>query len=188
MSQMFHGRLSFGRPSTGATKCQLIQKIMPESAIYKFTLATYQELEKLATPNEYGELEFSGKLSSVIRRTGASSSYYTRIRELLDSPANDPCIQIIKRGAGRNPTVAILRHPPPSEWAGLDLTRARQSATLDLDAAELERLRAFVKGIGGINLREALENHESRISQLEREREKGSLSGKKANTNRKKAT
>lgn len=159
---------------------------MSESPIYRYAAAAYQLLEEAAELNEYQELIFTGKLAATIRRAGGSSTYYSKIRELLDSPMGDPCIEVRTRGAGVTPSVVVLRHPPPEEWAGLDLTSARATAKLSADSKTEGRLRVFLDEIGGMNIREILIDFESRLSQLEQERDereerqKAGLSGTKA--------
>lgn len=139
----------------------------------------YEIMYERSELNEYDERIFTGKLSRVFQESGASSTYYSPIRELLLSPLNDPCIEIRQRGNVSQSSIILLRHPPPDDWSEVthrDLTRRGGRATLGLEveggAARLERLEKWRESIGGVNLSEFIRTTESRLSALEQERGK----------------
>lgn len=146
---------------------------MSESAIYKATTATYLFLESRAKRDEDGDLIYEGSLIDAFNSTGMSSSYYTPVRKLLDSPPNDPCVTVFRRGNSTQMSLVCLNHPPPAEWKNITaggLTAGRRIATLIVEVeGRVERLEAWRESIGEVNLSEALLNFERRIAKLERE-------------------
>ena len=117
------------------------------SALFRHTRKVYELMEERSTINEYEERIFEGSLTNLAREVGASSSYYSAIRTLLDSPHHDPCIILYQRGSGSHLSIIRLMHPPPEEWgtiAPVDLTSPGVPATLrELESrvAELEAWR-----------------------------------------------
>jgi len=123
-----------------------------QSALFRHTRKVYELMEERSTINEYEERIFEGSLTKLAREVGASSSYYSAIRTLLDSPHHDPCIILYQRGSGNLPSIIRLMHPPPEEWgtiAPVDLTSPGVPATLrELESrvAKLEVWREEVTG------------------------------------------
>lgn len=149
---------------------------MSETALYRHTLAVYEYMHERAVLNKHEELLFTGMFGQTIKRSGASSRYYSSIRKLLISPDLDPCVVFRQKGNATQPSEIELRHPPPREWENItekDLTGPRERATL---VADIERdvlaLKTWRESIGEVNLSEVLRDYELRITKLEQERGK----------------
>jgi hypothetical protein len=146
------------------------------SALYQYTVAFYDKLSKQAKRDTSGELIFQGKLKEAFDSTGASSAYYTPVRQLLDSPEDDPCITLITRGNSKQGSTVRLNHPPPEAWENFSakaLTSPREGATLVVDIeARLERVEAWRESLGEVNIGKALIDMETRLRKLEREARK----------------
>lgn len=142
------------------------------TAFYKNASKTYELMEKESYVNEQEERLFVGNFSDAIKQGGISSRYYSQIRQLLLSPHTDPCIEIRQRGNSGQPSVILLRHPPPPEWGGItagDLTGGALSATMVAELeAEVKRLQAWRETLGGMNIAEVLRDFEKRLIRLER--------------------
>lgn len=118
---------------------------------------------------------FTGSLTEIFDRSGASKGYYTEIRDLL---MQNGSIVMLERGTARNPSKIAVRpdRSPPLRYEDAPNVKSRpniaeisKSALTATDEAatlrvEVERLAAR---LGGINIVEALSNHEIRISRLE---------------------
>jgi hypothetical protein len=141
------------------------------SRLYDFTVQVYRLLEERAEANEYDELIFEGYYKRLVYRTGASSTYYSLIRQLLGSPANSPCITFMQKGNVAQPSRIRLHHPPPEEWSGLsqsDLTGVRGAATLIPDLEKrVAALEAVTQTLGEVNLKKILLDFERRLLRLE---------------------
>lgn len=148
---------------------------MTETALYRYTLVIYEFMFEHSELNEHEEQVFVGSFTNAFKQVGASSTYYTPIRQLLLSPDLDPCISVLQRGNASQPSIIRLHHPPHEEWKNIShkpLTAGREAATL---VPELERriklLEGWRESIGEVNLSEVLRNFELRITRLEKERE-----------------
>ena len=86
------------------------------TALHKYTVRIYELMEKESETNEFGEQIFTGLLTEMFLRSGASTAYYTAARKLLLSPIDNPCIIIEQRGNSSQPSIIRLNHPPPSAW------------------------------------------------------------------------
>jgi hypothetical protein len=158
---------------------------MPEegTAFYKHMRAVYAYLEGNAELSSDNELIFEGKWQDAFEHLGISSSYYSPIRKMLETPADDPCCTIYQRGNSEQPSLIKLHHPPLVEWKNISvsaLTKPREGATLISDLErEVAELKAWREEVfGTFNVRDALRNHEGRIARLEDENGKG-INGKK---------
>jgi hypothetical protein len=142
-----------------------------ESALYTYLCKVYELLEERSTVDESGERTFVGSLKELFNETGASTTYYTPIRRLLDSPHDDPCITIYQRGNSNQESVIRLNHSPPEEWQKIfvrDLTGGRESATILVRMErEVEALIAWRESLGEVNIAKALVNFEKRLRALE---------------------
>lgn len=140
------------------------------------TLATiavnlYHELASNATLEEVeGKGTFTvfrGSLLAVYEKVSQSRSSYTNAYNLLKVTN---CISVLNRGARANGSIVVL-HAPPShaELLQIDpellLTRPEADAKLALEAQVKDLLASF----RGMNIPEALANHEARIKELERQ-------------------
>jgi hypothetical protein len=140
-------------------------------SLYKVTSAVYAKMVEEAETNDEGELIFTGFVSRVINEITPSQGYYTPIRRLLLSPAEDPCCIVYKRGAGKLPSEWRLMHPPPDAWqeiSALDLTGPRRADKLGADIEQrVTALESLTKPIKEVSLTEILRNFETRIRNLE---------------------
>jgi len=130
------------------------------------TFALYDELSKLATPNDDGELVFVGKLTKVYNSLGISSSMYSRIKRILMGTKS---IEILQRGTGAQPSIILLHGAPdPEIFSRKDLTAPRTFATL-LGTLEnrVETLEGWRESMP-FSISEVLLDYEIRIVQLER--------------------
>jgi hypothetical protein len=131
---------------------------------------------------------YHGKVTEVFNQLGISMSYYTPIRRFLTT---NGCIEMVKRGGRGLASDVLLRHPPPEplaepvepvESTATDapesivkiapehLTPRRHLATLMAEVeGRLDRLEAWRETTGGVNIAETMRNHESRITQLEKQ-------------------
>jgi hypothetical protein len=111
---------------------------------------------------------FVGKVTELFNQLGISSAYYSRIRRMLIQSGS---IQIVKRGArGVGSEVRLYR--PPEDFTFEGLTHGANPATLLVELeTRVRRLEAWRESQGGINISQALRNHENRLSQLERDSE-----------------
>lgn len=144
------------------------------SSLYRYTVAVYDYLHDNSELNEYGERVFVGSVASVINDIATSKRYYTPIRRLLESPPNDPCVEIRQRGTGKQPSIIRLFHPPPAAWSEiplLGLTRDASHATLSESARAstelVRRVESLENKLGEVNLVEVLQDYKRRLEQLE---------------------
>lgn len=145
------------------------------SALFQHTTNIYKYMEENSELNSLGERLYVGSIQEAVRSAGASSRYYTAIRKLLGSPPDDPCIDIVQRGNTYQPSIVLLKHPPPEGWEKIPpsaLTQPAVSATLIAELTEkVEQLQAWRESLGGMNIAEAMINFENRLRRLEGERE-----------------
>jgi hypothetical protein len=107
---------------------------------------------------------FVGKTTELFKQLGISTAYYSRIRRILISSGS---IQIVRRGARGIASEVRLYHPP-EDFTIEDLTAPPDTATLVVDLANrIARLEAWHKSQGGLDTKEALRDHETRLTQLE---------------------
>lgn len=110
---------------------------------------------------------WQGRLIDTCTSVGIPTGSYKKVVDALRTMG---CIEIISRGRrGNTPTVFVLRYPPTQElydeaivksgWEGL--TTAPSTDTL---AAQV---RDILKRLGGLNIVEALKNHDERLGKLE---------------------
>ena len=140
------------------------------STLFLHSLAFYRELDNQAETNEDGVRVFEGHTTKLMNQLGISSSWYSRIMRILEEGDS---IVMLQRGTAHQPSVIVLRGEPDEEKINeSDLTAPRHLATL---VERLEKRVAALEGWreshGGLNITSAMLNHESRISQLEQERE-----------------
>jgi len=142
---------------------------MTDSAIYEYACEVYKLMEERSSVNELEEKLYRGFLTHLFKEVGASTTYYTHIRKLLDSPHHDPCILIYRRGSKNHPSIVRLMHPPPSEWGGIsrsDLTPPGLSATMQEQVRKLLAWRESIEQ--EVSIVKRLESIERRLSKLER--------------------
>src|SRR5215831_11578713 len=129
-------------------------------------MAVYEELEKRAKLNDNGELLFIGNITEVHHFLGISTSMYSRIRRILMEAGS---VEVLQRGTGAQPSIAILHGAPDPELFTLEvLTAPRRLATLVAQLEKrCERLEKWRESMP-LNLQEALREHETRLNELER--------------------
>jgi hypothetical protein len=140
-------------------------------AVPRYAKLLYDALYELSEPSETGEYRvFNGRVTEIFNRLGISLAYYTQIRRLLIKTGS---IEMLKRGGGGLASEVALHHPPPSEEnLPTGLTTGRHLATLvEALGKRVEILEGVRESQGGLNIAEALRNHESRLSKLEREQD-----------------
>jgi hypothetical protein len=153
-------------------------------ALFLHSLAFYRELDSQAETNEDGVRVFEGHTTKVLNHLGISSAWYSRIMRILEEGDS---IVTIQRGTAHQPSIIVLRGEPDEEKISeSDLTSPRHLATL---VARLEKRVAALEGWresqGGLNISNAMLSHESRISQLEQERDKTEVSNVTSDTTNK---
>ena len=121
---------------------------------------------------------YHGKVTELFGQLGISMSYYTPIRRYLTTNGS---IKMVKRGGRGLASDVLLRHPPPDyppadaptgnvKIAPEHLTGTRHLATLMEEAERrLDRLEAWRETTGGVNIAETMRNHETRITQIEKQ-------------------
>lgn len=137
------------------------------TAVARYSRELYDLLaEKAKAENIQGvEIQiYRGSITKLWNKTGASNAYYSKVMRSLDQLG---CIQVVERGSGgRESVVALIRRPADGEVSTkLDLTPPGEAATLAL-RQEIEGLK---KNIGGIDIAEAFQVVEKRLTALERE-------------------
>lgn len=150
------------------------------------TIRFYQELEKRAKKDENGYPVFEGHTTKVFAHLGISTSWHSQIMRILQDSQS---IEVIRRGTANGPSVLVLWDEPSEERIyEFDLTRPDNLATMverlerRVNALESGRLRE-----SGLDIPQAMANHESRISQLEsfkQERETNAKAESKTAKNR----
>jgi hypothetical protein len=124
----------------------------------------YVAMQELAKPNEYHEQIFTGGMLAVYRETGASNSYYSRIRKVL---VDSESITILQRGTGRQASEVRLNGLDENIFA-IPLTPPGRGAILGSEVdRRLASLESWRGTTGGLNIAEVLRNFESRIARLE---------------------
>lgn len=143
------------------------------SKLYEHTTKVYQYMVENSETADSGEAFFKGRMTKAMKASGASSAWYSRIRDLLESPRHDPCITLFQRGNSEQDSIVRLNHPPPEAWENISaqgLTRRIQSATLDADhETRISDLEAWREPIREVNLSEVLLDLERRLKRLEEE-------------------
>jgi len=137
---------------------------------FRHALDFYKLLTQRAV-SEDGVLEFRGSIVEAFRSLGISQSYYSPItRGLYDSGA----MSMKQRGARGTVSIIVLHEQPTAAtWIKSRLTTRSKPATLSE-----QQLEDILQQLGGINIVEALANHEARIKALEQQ---GVTHGKEAN-------
>ena len=113
---------------------------------------------------------FRGSFTKAFDALGISKTYYRPVRTLLE---NSGAIIYVRGGGRRESTVALIRplsDEDTEKFSRKDLTRPEPDAMLIVVAElqdEVERLKAWRKSQGGLNIGEAMTNFEERITQLE---------------------
>lgn len=134
----------------------------------------YKSMLDNSTVNEHGEQIFEGSILELYRDTGASSSYYSMVRTVLQSPAVDPCIELRRKGNAHQASLIVLRHAPDAGLKNIlpgDLTSPRIGSRME----SVERRLAVVESwressFREVNILEILADFERRLSSLEGER------------------
>lgn len=136
-----------------------------ESAKERHTYAVYDVLADLAEPDDIGNNVVACNITDVYRNLDITPSYHKDIRRVLFD-SNPPCLTMVARGGGGKPSVFYVHRRPEEKDFASDLTDVKESAKLSAGqiAERLERLEAR---LAGLNIVEALRNHEHRIAQLE---------------------
>ena len=140
-------------------------------ALITHTLAFYEELEKRAVENPPGVRVFEGHTTKVMNYLNISSSWHSRILRILEECGS---IVILQRGTVNQPSIVRLLEVPSEERLyKFLLTQAENLATV---VAGLERRVSALEGWrmsqGGLDITQAMANHESRLSQLEFKQER----------------
>lgn len=139
---------------------------MASDAVFDYASKFYSLMEREAKdediPSGRKARVFRGSVTNLFKEIGASQAYYSKVRKgLIDSG----CMTILQQGARGLPTVILLQGKPMRETFVVsrpsDLTNRIDGAILAQRVDNLE-LR-----LGGINLLEALSNHETRLRELE---------------------
>jgi len=126
--------------------------------------ALYDELKSRAKPEPNGDELAEVYMTSLYEELGISPNYRVAVRKILFD-SNPPCAIKVVQGAGGRPTlVYLLREPNLSDLTGED-TSGRLSA--GQISEKLKRLEAWRLSLAGLNIVEALRNHESRLAELE---------------------
>lgn len=135
-------------------------------ALVKHSQAIYDLLESKSTKEKLDGRNlpvFRGKLYETFRESGVSQGYYTPIFRALE---DGHYITIVQRGNRSVDSVVVLFERPTDE---MDLTGASRPARVSPD--ELEGIRQEVsqirQSLGGLNIVEALDNLERRLTKLE---------------------
>lgn len=119
--------------------------------------AVYRALEERATIKD-DELVFAGGITEVYTSLGISHSYYSKVFQRLEDAG---AILKLQRGGRGVDTVIVLRGLPESWPEPLRLTNGTRSDTV------LREVQEIKESIGGLNIKEALLDLETRLSKLE---------------------
>jgi len=141
-------------------------KEVPEPAVARHARKFYAELESRARPDGNGNMVATVYITALYSELGVSPGYQVRVREILFD-SNPPCAVVARQGAGGHPSVIFLLHPPTEGNVEEALTGEISRASLSVGQIE-ERVRGIEARLGtGLNIVEALRNHERRIATLE---------------------
>lgn len=140
--------------------------LQTRSAMFRHCSDFYGLLDDLAKTEPVTGTEFRvfrGYLTNVFKELNLSTSYYTKLRRLLEA---NGCMQIIQAGArGIESCVVLLAPPEEVDWQdggfASPLTGNAQAATL---RQELENVK---RTLGGIDLGKVLINIETRLGAVE---------------------
>lgn len=138
-----------------------------ESSLIRHTRAFYKYLADRAKPDEDGNVVAQVYLTSAFDELGISPNAQTQVRRILYE-SKPPCAVQVARGAGGKPSVIyLLREPQPEDFATEKrLTDDGEPAKLSAGQMK-ERLERLEARTAGLNIVEAMQNHERRIAKLE---------------------
>ena len=151
----------------GATESPHPATLEDESVVHDYCIALFDALKKRAVKNE-----FTGSITEVYKTLGISNQYYTKITKALVETGS---VEHVQRGHHKQPSIYRLIHRPTKlqlgEFDFLTSTRKRGRVS---EAEILQRLERIERSIRNVDMIAALQNLETRIAFLEKERTGGS--------------
>jgi hypothetical protein len=134
-----------------------------ESPVPGYALEIYKLLHKSSKPTEEGMRVFTGSLSELYATLGMSKQHYSKIMACLVETGS---IAYVQRGNAHQKTIVHVFKEPAYEELLNTLVISKQAAyrrrtDLEIRVEQLENL------VSGLNMKEALLNHEKRIKELE---------------------
>jgi len=139
----------------------------PEPAWIRHSRAFYKYLDDRSVEDEDGNRVASVYLTAALSELGISPPMRAKVYKVIYE-SNPPCAVAVVRGGGGKPSVIYLLHPPSEGDFENALTDAIPSDTVSPVAEEIaKRLERLEASTTGLNIVEALRNHEQRIATLE---------------------
>ena len=112
---------------------------------------------------------WKGKITQTCLELGIPYGSYRKVYLALQTIG---AIQELARGVRASPTlIAVLKEPTDDVWEDYAENVPRPALTKSVQAAKLAaEVKNFLDSVGGIDIAEALKNHEKRITTLEGKR------------------
>lgn len=146
-------------------------KIRAVPTLLENCLRFYNALDAEAITTEDGTRVFKGHTTVVMGNLNPpiGQSHYTRIRRYL--VAMD-CIEKVQAGSRFSESVWILRNPPTQELlANADPAMLTQNKGENAKIAVLtQSIKDIQTTLGGLDIAKAMQNHEERITELEKQK------------------